>query len=65
MNPDNVAPTLAKRRYHFRNTTVHNKEGETSRLTPFSGQKNIGKRNIYCPVLVAQLILKTGERVTS
>ena len=41
LNPKQVSPSLARRIYHIRNVIVHNKEGESARFVPFSGQEDI------------------------
>ncbi len=64
LNPDNLAPSLAKRIYHLRNALVHSKEGELPRFIPFSGQEAVLSTEIPIILFLAeQLILKTGEDI--
>ena len=64
LNPDSVAPSLARRIYHIRNALVHNKEGDLPRFIPFSGQEELLSKEIAIVMFLAeQLIIKTGEDI--
>ena len=64
LNPDGYASSLAKRIYHIRNVVVHNKEGESSRFIPFSGQENVLFQELPIVLFMAeQLIIKSGKDI--
>lgn len=61
VNPDKIHSSLAARIYLIRNALVHNKEGELSRFTPFSGQEAfLFKETPLIMFLAENLIAKTG-----
>ncbi len=62
LNPNKISPSIAKRIYHIRNVLVHNKESESARFVPFSGQETVLSKEIPLILFLAeQLILKTGK----
>lgn len=61
INPDKLHASLAARIYLIRNALVHNKEGEASRFTPFSGQEAfLYKETPFMMFLAENLIIKSG-----
>lgn len=57
-------PTISVRIYHIRNALVHNKEGDPSRFTPFSGQEKILVNEAQLLLYISeQIILKTGTDI--
>ncbi|MFZ2279962.1 MAG: hypothetical protein WAW39_19350 [Prosthecobacter sp.] len=61
INSDRIHASLAARIYLIRNALVHNKEGELSRFTPFSGQEAfLFKETPLMLFLAENLIAKTG-----
>lgn len=57
-------PSLSNRIYHIRNVLVHNKEGETARFKPFSGQERILLNEApLLKRLAEDLIISTGKDI--
>jgi hypothetical protein len=64
-NPPQIASSIASRIYHVRNALVHNKEAESARFVPFSGQEKALYREAPLILFLAeQLIIKTGKDLT-
>lgn len=62
LSDNQIFPTLSTRIYHIRNALVHNKEGEESRFTPFSGQeKNLLKEVSLLLKIAENLIHRTAK----
>ncbi len=64
LSDNQLFPTVCNRIYHVRNALVHNKEGETARFIPFSGQEKLLVHEI--PILKhisEELILRTGKDI--
>ncbi len=63
-NDNQLFSSISKRIYHIRNVLVHNKEGESSRFKPFSGQEKILFNETPLLLYIAEeLILKTGKDI--
>lgn len=64
LSNDQIFPTVCSRIYHIRNALVHNKEGETARFTPFSGQEKILVNEAPLLKRISEdLILRTGKDI--
>ena len=59
-----LCPTVGSRIYLIRNALVHNKEGELSRFTPFSGQETLlSKETPLLKYIAETLILKSAKDI--
>ena len=62
LSDNQIFPTVSTRIYQIRNALVHNKEGEESRYTPFSGQEKILIKEAPLLLRIAEeLIQRTGK----
>jgi hypothetical protein len=60
-----IVSNVAKRIYVIRNALVHNKEGETSRFVPYTGQEGLLQTEVQLILYIAeQLVVKTGKDLT-
>jgi hypothetical protein len=63
-NAEGIYASLAARIYFIRNALVHNKEGESARFTPFSGQEAALFKETPLLIFLAEgLIAKSGTDV--
>lgn len=61
ISDNQIFPTIGARIYQIRNALVHNKEGEESRFTPFSGQEKLLVQEVPLLLKIAEdLIHRTG-----
>jgi len=64
LSDNQIFPSVSTRIYHIRNALVHNKEGEESRFTPFSGQERILIKEAPLLLKIAEeLIHRTGKDI--
>lgn len=62
LSENQIFPTIGARIYQIRNALVHNKEGEESRFTPFSGQEKLLVQEVPLLLKIAEdLIHRTGK----
>lgn len=64
LSDNQIFPAVGARIYQIRNALVHNKEGEESRFTPFSGQERLLVQEIPLLLKIAEeLIHRTGKEL--
>ena len=64
LSDNQIFPGISARIYQIRNALVHNKEGEESRFTPFSGQEGILTKEAPLLLRIAEeLIQKSGKDI--
>jgi len=62
LSDNQIFPSIGTRIYQIRNALVHNKEGEESRFTPFSGQEKLLVQEVPLLLKIAEdLIHRTGK----
>ncbi|MDZ5602555.1 hypothetical protein SJI00_07195 [Pseudomonas sp. RP23018S] len=64
LSDNQIFPAVGARIYQIRNALVHNKEGEESRFTPFSGQERLLVQEVPLLLKIAEdLIHRTGKEL--